>query len=201
MEFDLSVRIGRPPEAVYAMLADIQQYVDPASVVPEMEKIPPGPTEVGTRWREVVRLLPGITMTIWSEVVALEPGRRLEVRFHGPGMSGLLIYVIEDHDGGTLLRQIETLTPHGPLRVMAGTVERTLRPRLIARLADIGDRLEREGTGDMTVPDAPAKPRSSMRRLRWSLAIIAVVVELALFVGWRLWGSRRSAVPSAGSGH
>ena len=201
MEFDLSVRIGRPPEAVYAMLADIQQYVDPASVVPEMEKIPPGPTEVGTRWREVVRLLPGITMTIWSEVVALEPGRRLEVRFHGPGMSGLLIYVIEDHDGGTLLRQIETLTPHGPLRVMAGTVERTLRPRLIARLADIGDRLEREGTGDMTVPDGPAKPRSSMRRLRWSLAIIAVVGELALFVGWRLWGSRRSAVLSAGSGH
>lgn len=70
MEFDLSVRIGRPPEAVYAMLADIQQYVDPAPVVPEMEKIPPGPIAVGTRWREIVRLLPGVTITMWTEVLA-----------------------------------------------------------------------------------------------------------------------------------
>jgi hypothetical protein len=30
------------------------------------------------------------------------------------------------------------------------------------------------------------------RRLRWSLAIIAVTVEIAAFVVWRLWLHRRS---------
>jgi hypothetical protein len=29
------------------------------------------------------------------------------------------------------------------------------------------------------------------RRLRWSLAIIAVTVEMAAFVVWRLWLRRR----------
>lgn len=67
MDYDLSVTICRPPDVVYATLADIQRYVQPGSPVPEMEKIPPGPTTVGTRWREVIRLAPFLTMTIWSE--------------------------------------------------------------------------------------------------------------------------------------
>ena len=29
------------------------------------------------------------------------------------------------------------------------------------------------------------------RRLRWSLALVAVTVEIAAFVAWRLWLRRR----------
>jgi hypothetical protein len=29
------------------------------------------------------------------------------------------------------------------------------------------------------------------RRLRWSLAIMAIIVEITAFVGWRLWLLRR----------
>ncbi len=29
------------------------------------------------------------------------------------------------------------------------------------------------------------------RRLQWSLAIMAIIVEIAAFVGWRLWQRRR----------
>ena len=142
MDFDLSVTIKRPPEAVYAVLADIQKYIVPGSSVPEMEKVPAGPTKVGTRWREVVRLIPHLTMTMWSEVTALEPGRRLDETFRGPWMTGQLSYTVAPSDGGSILRQRETLTPHGPLRVVGRQMHGMLRPRLVARLASIRTLLE-----------------------------------------------------------
>jgi hypothetical protein len=142
MEFDLAVTIHRPPDAVYAVLADIQNYVKPGSPVPEMEKIPPGPTGAGTRWREVVRLLPFMTMTMWSDVAEAVPGRRLAETFHGPWMTGRLTYEIEPTADGSVLHQRETLTPHGPLRLVEGRMDRMLRPRLMARLDSIRDLLE-----------------------------------------------------------
>ncbi len=150
MDYDLSVTIRRPPDAVYAALADIQRYIDPDSPVPEMEKIPAGPTAVGTRWREVIRLGPFFTMTMWSEVTAIEPNRRLEERFRGPWMTGRLIYTIEPEERGSVLRQQQRITPRGPLRLVAGPMNRMFRPRVTARLKAIRDGLER----DALVPTA-----------------------------------------------
>jgi hypothetical protein len=111
-----------------------------------MEKIPPGPTGAGTRWREVVRLLPFVTMTMWSDVVETVPGRRLAETFRGPWMTGRLTYEIEPTAGGSVLRQVETLTPQGPLRLVAGQMDRMLRSRLEARLRAIRDILETGAT-------------------------------------------------------
>ena len=144
MDVDISVTIRRSPDVVYAVLADIQRYVSPGSPVPEMEKFPPGPTAVATRWREVVRVAPFLTMTIWSEVTAIEPDRRLEERFRGPGMTGSLVYTIEPNEGGCVLRQQQTVTPHGPLRLVAGRMDRMFRSRVTARLEAIRDGIERE---------------------------------------------------------
>ena len=60
MRFDYSVTIRRPPPAVFAMLADVQDWgkEERAALVPVMEKITPGPTRVGTRWHEVIQLAP-----------------------------------------------------------------------------------------------------------------------------------------------
>jgi hypothetical protein len=143
MDFDLAITIRRPPEAVWPVLDDIQAYADaPGSPIPEMEKIPPGPVRVGTRWREVVRLLPGVTMTVWSEATAVEPVRRLEEDFRGPWMTGHLAYELEPVAAGCVLHQRETLTPHGPLRLVVGRMEGMLRPRLEHRLEDIRDLVE-----------------------------------------------------------
>jgi len=146
MDYDLSVNIHRPPDVVYAVLADIQRYIDPDSPVPVMEKIPAGPTTVGTRWREVIRLGPSLTMTMWSEVTAIEPDRRLEERFRGPWITGRLVYSIEPNEGGCVLRQQQTITPHGPLRLVAGPMNRMFWPRVTARLESIRDGLERGAT-------------------------------------------------------
>jgi hypothetical protein len=146
VDYDISVTIRRPPEVVYALLADVQDHATaPGSPVAEMEKIPSGPTAPGTRWREVVRLVPGVAMTMWSTATLVEPPRKLHLSFQGPLMSGVLAYSIDPVEGGCRLRMVETLTPHGPLRLVAGPMSRMLRRRLVRRFDAIRDGLEQEG--------------------------------------------------------
>lgn len=144
MNFDIAVKVRRPPAVVLAFFVDIQDHVDPSpsSPVPELEKIPAGPTVVGTRWREVVRMAPGVRMTVWSEVAALEPDRRMTETFWSSWMRGTLDYTVAADGDGTLLRQRETLTPKGPLRLFDRPIAAMLRPAVTRRLADIRDLLE-----------------------------------------------------------
>lgn len=144
MDYDISISIRRPPAAVFATLADIQRYVGAGSPVPEMEKIPDGPTVVGTRWREVVRVAPHLTMTIWSEVTTIEADRLLAESFRGPWMHGTLRYTIEPTPTGCVVRQEQTITPIGPLRLGTRVMDRMFRPRVAARLESIRDGLEGE---------------------------------------------------------
>jgi len=144
VDFDLAVRIRRRPSDVLAFFIDLQDHVDrsPSSPVPELEKIPPGPTHVGTRWREVVRLAPGVRMTVWSEVATLEPGSRMTETFWSSWMRGTLDYTVVAEGRGTLLRQRETLTPKGPLRLFDRPIAAMLGPAVIRRLEAIRDLLE-----------------------------------------------------------
>lgn len=143
MDYDISVTIRRPPEVVFAALADTQRYANArGSPVLEMEKIPAGPTIVGTRWREVVRLTPHVTTTIWSEVADIEPGRLLAETFRGPWMQGTLRYTIEPTQTGCVVRQQQSIRLVGPLRLASGLMDRMFRPRVAARLESIRDGLE-----------------------------------------------------------
>lgn len=140
MHFDGSVLVGAPPAAVFALLADVQDHaVGPGSPVVAMEKLPPGPTRVGTRWREVVSLAPGLTLEIWSEVTRLEPDRCLEERFWGAGMRGSLTYTLTPSRRGCLLRQQESMRTEGPLRLVGLPWGWMLRRRLVGRLREIRD--------------------------------------------------------------
>ena len=114
---------------------------------------PPGPTVVGTRWREWVRLLPdavprrlpGGWLRVDSEVVEIDPPRLLRERFRSRWFDGTLLYTVTADEEGSVLRQQEELRPRGPLHRLAGAVDRSLRPRLLARLAAIRDVVERAG--------------------------------------------------------
>lgn len=130
------------------MLTDVDRYATgPGSSVAKMEKIPPGQTCVGTRWREVVRLGRIAHMTIWSEVTDVEPDRRLAMDFRGPAMEGHLVYTLTSIDGTTMLRQQETLEMKGLAWVASGVVRTMLGKRLVGRLADIRDMLEADDGG------------------------------------------------------
>jgi hypothetical protein len=83
--FDDSIEINASRGEVFALLADVQRgATGPGSPVLAMEMNPPGETAVGTRWREVIRLGPGLRMTKGSQATAVEPDRLLALRFWGP---------------------------------------------------------------------------------------------------------------------
>jgi hypothetical protein len=87
-------------------------------------------------------MAPGVRMTVWSEVAALEPDRRMTETFWSSWMRGTLDYTVAADGDGTLLRQRETLTPKGPLRLFDRPIAAMLRPAVTRRLADIRDLLE-----------------------------------------------------------
>jgi hypothetical protein len=141
---------------VFAFLLDVGDYGDrsPSSIVPVMEKVPPGPTAPGTVWHEVVRLGAGMRMTIWSDVLEVTPDRLLRESFRASWMTGTLLYTLEPTGDGTLLRLRKTLAPKGVLRVFDRLVARMLGPREQWRLEAIRDLLE----GSPPVPGAAARP-------------------------------------------
>lgn len=143
MQFELSVTIDRPSTDVFCFLRDKDQYPqEKGSPVLVLEQTTPGPAGVGTRYREVVQMLPGYRGEILSEITRFEPGVALAETFSGAGMSGELLYEFRPEGAGTLLVQIETLRYRGALRLMEPIIRPVLRRRLQSRLGEIKRVLE-----------------------------------------------------------
>ena len=148
MHFDLSVTIARPPATVFAFLRDKHLHVQEAgSPVLALEKTSPGAVGVGTRYRELVRMLPALRGEISSTVTRYEPDRALEEDFEGAGTSGHLAYGLAPVDGGTWLVQRQTLELAWWLRPLTPLVRRAFGRRLRGRLDGIAELLEGRAAG------------------------------------------------------
>jgi hypothetical protein len=143
MYFDLSISIDRSPEDVFGFLRDKDKYPqEPGSPVLVLEQTTPGPAEVGTRYREVVRMLPLVRGEIHSVITDFEPGRCLGEDFEGAGMVGHLEYRFEADGEGTRLKQRETIQTRGFVRALAPLMKRILGRQLRKRLEGIKKILE-----------------------------------------------------------
>ena len=79
MQFEANATIHRPLEDVFGFFRDIhQQPRREGSVVPVYDKITPGLVGVGTRFREVVRLLPVLRGEVISELAGYVLLHRLD---------------------------------------------------------------------------------------------------------------------------
>ena len=145
MFFELSITIDRSPTDVFAFLRDIEQHPqEEGSKVLLLEKMTAGQTGVGTRYREVVQMLPFVKGEIISEITHFQPDERLEMDWHGGSMEGDLAYHFEPVGNGTNLIQRETLHPRGILRLLSPFIQITLSRALANRLQDIKEVLEAE---------------------------------------------------------
>lgn len=143
MYFELSITINRSPSDVFAFMRDKDQYPqEEGSPVLLLEKTTPGPPGVGTRYREVVQMLPFIRREILSEITRFEPNEFLEEDFKGAGMEGHLAYQFLPEDDGTKMIQRETLYARGILKLFEPIIERMLKRRVSLRLMDIKTVLE-----------------------------------------------------------
>jgi hypothetical protein len=141
--FDLSVTIRRPPSAVLTLLADIQDAEPiPRSAAVRMVKEPTGPTTVGTCWHEWVKVAPGCWLHTESVVSDLQEPYQLGMDFHSRWFTGHLAYDIEPAADGSILHHRETVRPRALLRWLSPFIKRTMRPRLMERLADVKAILE-----------------------------------------------------------
>ena len=141
--FELSITINRSPADVFAFLRDKDTYPqEDGSPVLILEKITPGPPGVGTRYREVVQMLPFIRGEILSEITRFEPGQFLEEDFQGAGMEGHLAYQFLAEGGGTKLVQRETIFWRGLLKVLEPVIRLVLSRQLRERLEGIKTVLE-----------------------------------------------------------
>jgi hypothetical protein len=143
LTFELAIDIARPKEEVFAFLRDKDQFPQPGgSPVLLLDKVTPGPAGLGTRYREVVQMLPWVRGEILSEITGFEPGQRLAEHFWGAGMRGHLAYTFSDRDGGTRLVQRETVQLAWFLKLFEPLFKRMLASRLEQRLATIKEILE-----------------------------------------------------------
>jgi hypothetical protein len=138
MDFELSVIIHRTPDDVFAFFRDKDRHRQKTgSPVLGIEKLDPGPPVPGTRYREVVQILPLIRGEICSRITRIEPGSYLEEDFEGAAMRGHLAYKFLDIGNGTRLIQRESLAAQGFLKVLDPIIRRMLFRRLLDRLEGI----------------------------------------------------------------
>jgi hypothetical protein len=143
MYFELSIWIHRPPADVYRFLRDKDKFSqEEDSPVLLLEKTTPGPFGTGTRYREVVQMLPFYKGEIHSEITGFEPNESLEEEFKGAGMHGHLAYRFLKEGEGTRVIQKESLHYRGILRLCEPVIQRLLGRRLRERLENIKTVLE-----------------------------------------------------------
>ena len=116
-----TVAIERPPAEVFAYVTDpakLPTWQD----VEEVVQLTPGPVGVGTRFREVHKVL-GVRREQITEVVAFEPGARFEIQVveGPPPVDGRWDFA--PAPAGTWLTFVPTARLPGPLAVAAPVVE------------------------------------------------------------------------------
>ncbi len=138
MYFELAVFIKRSQADVFAFFRDKDLYPqDSDSPVLVLEKTSTGPVSVGTRYREVVQMLPFAKGEILSEITRFEPWEYLAEKFWGAGMLGQLEYQFIPEVNGTRLIQRETVKVRWFLKPFEFYIKRELNWRLAERLEGI----------------------------------------------------------------
>lgn len=141
--FTSAINITRPPEVVFGFLANIhlkQQAGD--SPVLALDMTTSGAPRLGSKYREVVQMLPFYKGVFLSEITAFEPPQLLELTWTGPSMTGCDRYILTEIRDGTQLNHKKQLSCLGILKLMEPFIRIPLFPRLEARLATIKHCLE-----------------------------------------------------------
>jgi hypothetical protein len=137
------IEIRNSPEVVFDFLANIQnaQQSDD-SPVRALDLITEGPPSLGSRYREIVRMMPFVEGEIISEITVIDCPNELELTWKGSGMSGTDRYVLDSIQAGTALKHTKITSFHGLLKIFEPIMRMPLIPRLDQRLVAIKRILE-----------------------------------------------------------
>jgi hypothetical protein len=143
MNFVLSISINCTQEEAFIFLRDKDQHTQKRnSPVLVLERITDPPVAVGTRYREVVQMLPFYKSEIFSTITRYDPYEYLEEDFYSKSMQGHLAYQFIDVDGSAKLMQRERISFSFPINLLSPIIKKVLHRKLAERLEEIKLELE-----------------------------------------------------------
>ena len=120
-----TVTIGAPPERVWAVLVDVEQWPERIPTVDAVERLDAGPLAVGSRTRlQQPRLPEGV----WT-VTEMADGSSYTWKSNSPGVTVTAAHVVEPHPDGSRLTL--TVTVSGPLSRIGWLLTRSLTKRYV----------------------------------------------------------------------
>jgi hypothetical protein len=144
MEFQQTVSIALPMAEVFAFMKDFENHPqEKGSKVLLVEKLTEGNVEVGTRYREKVRMLPFLPMNFFSEITQLQPDKALAYKWKGGAMRGILKLSFAPHPEGTTLTVEEQIVPLGIMKLFVPIIGASFRQTWENRLQAIKHYLEK----------------------------------------------------------
>ena len=121
-----AVRVKRPPEEVFAYVADPNRHAEWSNAVQESKLEGFGPVAKGSRYRQKIKFM-GRTIEGLAEVSEYQPNRRVEFR----SLSGPMPYkwdvVVEGSDGGTVIISHGEAEPGGLFKLAAPVMRGALK--------------------------------------------------------------------------
>ena len=145
-----SVTINRPIEEVFAYLSDIERQEEWVSSLSESQKTTSGPTQVGTRFRQVVKLL-GRRIDIDCEIAAYEPPTVYAFRGKNGPMSMEMRFTLASEGPATEVRQVAEGQSGGAFKLADPILARTMQKQFAADLEMLKTMLE-SGVATEAVP-------------------------------------------------
>lgn len=143
MEIKLSIAIEKSVDKVFDFLSDFENHHQESnSQVLLVEKLTPGPSRIGARYREMVQMLPFIKVEMITEVTQMKPHKRLEFTWSGGGMDGVLEYHFDPHDGWTNVEFKEKVIPKGIMKLVGPLIKASFHKTMVDRLDGIKGFLE-----------------------------------------------------------
>ena len=143
MEIRLSIEIFKPVEQVFDFLQDFENHhQEKKSQVGSVEKLTSGSPGIGSRYREVVQMLPLVESIFITELSGYDPNEQLEFKWSGGGMEGILEYSLEVVGDHTKLIFREQIQPKGIMRLAGPIIKASFRKTMEDRLEGIKQLLE-----------------------------------------------------------
>lgn len=141
IDMETSIVINRPVEEVFEYVTTAEKIPEWAPSVIEARQIPPGPTAVGTRIVQTVKVPLSKTEATW-EVIAFEPNSLCRFRADSSYFTGEVTFMVEVAEGGTKFTSHDKGSPRGLLRLLEPLLYRSYRNGRKQYLATIKQNLE-----------------------------------------------------------
>ncbi len=142
-----AIEIKRPPEEVFAYVADLARHDEWQSQIREITVETDGPTRVGTRSREKRKMPGGPTVTATYEITEFEPPRRASFRGVDGPVRVLGTVTVSPAEGGSRVGVEIDLVGHGIGKLLALIGRRQLRKQVPLDQQRLKERLESQSSG------------------------------------------------------